>query len=118
MESVPELRMETEDRQSAEYEVHHQKLVNKHRAADLTSTDPFVSADLNPEKDTQACRQTRIKVIYCPLLFLEYTHGHRQVHVSSETLKVVAMETCVHGDDRDTVCVTVSLPSKSHCPLI
>ncbi|XP_056287002.1 amyloid beta (A4) precursor protein a isoform X2 [Pseudoliparis swirei] len=27
MESVPELRMETEDRQSAEYEVHHQKLV-------------------------------------------------------------------------------------------
>ncbi|CAN9498268.1 unnamed protein product [Ophioblennius macclurei] len=27
MEAVPELRMETEDRQSAEYEVHHQKLV-------------------------------------------------------------------------------------------
>ncbi|XP_034533393.1 amyloid beta (A4) precursor protein a isoform X2 [Notolabrus celidotus] len=27
MESVPELRMETEDRQSTEYEVHHQKLV-------------------------------------------------------------------------------------------
>lgn len=113
MESVPELRMETEDRQSAEYEVHHQKLVNKHRAADLTSTDPFVSADLNPEKDTQACRQTRIKVIYCPLLFLEYTQA-----LSGPRLKVVAMETCVHGDDRDTVCVTVSLPSKSHCPLI
>ncbi|CAG06699.1 unnamed protein product, partial [Tetraodon nigroviridis] len=27
MEAVPELRMETEDRQSTEYEVHHQKLV-------------------------------------------------------------------------------------------
>uniref|UniRef100_A0A672JQC0 Amyloid-beta A4 protein n=1 Tax=Salarias fasciatus TaxID=181472 RepID=A0A672JQC0_SALFA len=27
MDAVPELRMETEDRQSAEYEVHHQKLV-------------------------------------------------------------------------------------------
>uniref|UniRef100_A0A671X8J8 Amyloid-beta A4 protein n=1 Tax=Sparus aurata TaxID=8175 RepID=A0A671X8J8_SPAAU len=27
MEAIPELRMETEDRQSAEYEVHHQKLV-------------------------------------------------------------------------------------------
>lgn len=29
MEAIPELRMETEDRQSTEYEVHHQKLVNK-----------------------------------------------------------------------------------------
>lgn len=28
MEAFPELRMETEDRQSTEYEVHHQKLVN------------------------------------------------------------------------------------------
>lgn len=30
MEAIPELRMETEDRQSTEYEVHHQKLVNIH----------------------------------------------------------------------------------------
>lgn len=29
MEAIPELRMETADRQSTEYEVHHQKLVNK-----------------------------------------------------------------------------------------
>lgn len=28
MEAYPELRIETEDRQSTEYEVHHQKLVN------------------------------------------------------------------------------------------
>nr|XP_019963332.1 PREDICTED: amyloid beta A4 protein-like isoform X2 [Paralichthys olivaceus] len=30
MEVFPELRMDTEDRQSTEYEVHHQKLVNRH----------------------------------------------------------------------------------------
>lgn len=30
MEAYPEVRMETEERQSTEYEVHHQKLVNKH----------------------------------------------------------------------------------------
>lgn len=29
MDAVPELRMETENRQSAEYAVHHQKLVRK-----------------------------------------------------------------------------------------
>lgn len=33
MEAIPELRMETEDRQSTAYEVHHQKLV-KTRAAE------------------------------------------------------------------------------------
>lgn len=30
MEAIPKLRMETEDRQSTEYEVHHQKLVKAH----------------------------------------------------------------------------------------
>lgn len=37
MEAVPELRMETEDRQSTEYEVHHQKLVNTHGLPSHTS---------------------------------------------------------------------------------
>lgn len=37
MEAIPELRMETEDRQSTEYEVHHQKLVNTHDLPSHTS---------------------------------------------------------------------------------
>lgn len=37
MEAIPELRMETEDRQSTEYEVHHQKLVNTHHLSWHTS---------------------------------------------------------------------------------
>lgn len=37
MEPVPELRMETEDRQITEYEVHHQKLVNTSDSPSHTS---------------------------------------------------------------------------------
>lgn len=39
MEAVPDVRMETEDRQSTEYEVHHQKLVNTHNLPSYTSLD-------------------------------------------------------------------------------
>lgn len=39
MEAIPDMRMETEDRQSTEYEVHHQKLVNTHKLPSYTSLD-------------------------------------------------------------------------------
>lgn len=39
MEAIPDMRMETEDRQSTEYEVHHQKLVNTYKLPSYTSLD-------------------------------------------------------------------------------
>lgn len=62
MEAIPELRMETEDRQSTEYEVHHQKLVNTHDLpshtslySDLTFPRGLVSRLSSLVKSLQGC---------------------------------------------------------------
>lgn len=95
MDAIPEMLMETEDRQSTEYEVRHQKLVNK-RALKATSSDYTwcVSA-----------RGARTR-----------SHVHVLTPSSPYNPKVVATETGIHEDCGATM--RASHFSKVHRPLI
>lgn len=102
MEAIPELRMETEDRQSTEYEVHHQKLVNK-RAQTQTRAKMKVAEAATCMIYFSTHRQAE-RCICCHALAWAHVSTHMHAHRVGSTSrlrppgwnpKVVSMETAM-----------------------